>query len=117
MNELVIKQGNAADSEIELIDDNGSSEDLSSAQAATFAIKKDITSTAGSNTILFRDTTTGNLSIGVGKLIVTLSQAEANALVPGLYVGEAAVRFGATDWLHTYPFSVRILFSGVAHIA
>lgn len=111
--ELRIVKGSTKPFDIELFDDNDVVEDLSTATLATFVMRNELT---GSNVLLLR-TTDGNLAIDSGdsKLTGTLTQIQADALVAGVYIAEAAIRFGATDWIHTDPFYVRVLLSAAPH--
>jgi hypothetical protein len=105
--ELVLIQGSTKDFDILLFDQNDSPESLAGADQATFAVKETVD--AGTN-ILLRRTADANLTITAasGKLTATLTQVESDALKPGTYIGEAAVRFPGPKWLHTDPFFVRI---------
>lgn len=107
-------KGSVKPFDVFILDDNDVKEDLSTAEAATLVIKESID--AATNVVL-RRTTDGNLSIDEdeGKVTGTLTQGEANALTPGSYVGEVAVRLGATDWFHTDPFIVVIEPSAAPH--
>ena len=73
----------------------------------------------GGTVVLQRDTVAGNMSIDVGnmKLTSTLTGIEADALIPGKYIGQAGVRFGNDDtWQYTQPFHVEIKASIVAKV-
>ncbi len=112
--ELVLVVGSTTAFEIHLEDQNGQPEDLSAVAAASFTIRESVNSTA---TILARATSTTTLTIDVPghRLVGTLTQGEADALLPGSFIGEAALRFGATDWRHTDRIAVRILKQVATH--
>lgn len=111
---LVIVQGSSVDLAIEIFDDRDVAEDLSVADAATLAVRTSLQDTAA---ILERSTAAGNLSIDAAgsRLVATLTTPESAALVPGAYVGQAAIRFGDDDsWKVTDPFEVRVKRKAVA---
>lgn len=105
--ETVITKGSARSIEIRLEDENGQPESLVGATAATLTVRETLSSTTA---VLERKTSAANLSIDIpgAKLVATISQVEADALPPGIYVAEAAVQIGGV-WLHTDAFFVRIV--------
>lgn len=108
MNEILeIVQGSVKPFEVLIKDENENPEDLSGAVSATLSIKEDIDQSA---TVLFRSTDAGNLTIDIpnSKLQATLLQAEADAFVPGDYIGGINVKIG-TEWFPSDPFIIRIL--------
>ncbi len=112
--ELVLVKGSSKSFEIVLVDAEGNPESLSGWDRASFRVLAKI---GDATPILSRDTAAGNLAVDVptSTLTATLSQAEADALVPGFYVGEAAVRYSAgSKWFHTRLERVRIRAS-IAH--
>lgn len=68
-------------------------------------------------TVLIKRTkTAGTVTVDVpnGKLVCTMTQPEADALVAGAYIGEAALLFGTT-WIHTKSFVVNVLRGVATH--
>lgn len=53
-----------------------------------------------------------NIDLNSNKITATLSQAEADALVPGRYVADIAIEF-ASGWQHTIPFDV-VVTAGIS---
>ena len=100
---LEVTVGSVLEWDILLVDEDGNGEPVSGWAAATLAVKD------GDTEILVRTTVAGNLSINTAdkKLVATLTQEEADALSPGVYVGEAAGQT-ASGWVHTDPFMVEI---------
>ena len=93
---------------VECIDDQDTIENLALADRASVAWYDVLGGTAQ----LTRSTVASNLTINVatGSLTGTLSGAEADALVPREYVGQAAIRFGSDDaWKVSRYFRVRVL--------
>ena len=91
------------------LDERDAGEDLGGVDHASFQVRKAV---SDSTVILQRDTGAGTLSVDVvnKKLTATLTQGEADALVPGVYVGEAAIRFSSgLNWFFSDTFTVRIL--------
>ena len=93
---LILNQSSSGTFAIWLRDNNGNPESLFGADRASLAIKDYVGSATN---ILFRSTAAANLSINItdSKLVGTITGAEADALVPGSYVGQAAVRFGSDN--------------------
>lgn len=111
---LLLIKGSTASFEIYLYDNLGNAEDISSAQAATFVVKE---YEEASTSVLTRATSAANLSIDTGnrKLVGTLTQGEADALVPGTYIGVASLRFGATNWVNCKRVTVVVQNSFASH--
>ena len=104
---LELIQGSVRPFSIELYDENDTAENLTGATDATFRVLADPDDP--SSPVIDLDTGSANLSIDIvnAKLVGTLSQVEADALEPGLYVGQAAIKISGS-WLFTLPFHVRI---------
>ena len=109
---LTIQQGSTADLTIRLFDPNGDPEDLTGATAANLTVRTLLDDDTTEE--LARSTTAGTLSVDIAgsKLVASLNQAEADALRPGDYAGQASVEIGGA-WLVTRQFDVRILPKGV----
>lgn len=104
---LEIIQGSVRPFDIALVDGSDVAEVLTGATDATFRVLADPDD--ATSPVIDQDTTTGDLVISIpnSKLTGTLTQAQADALVPGLYVGQAGIKI-AGSWLFTEPFYVRI---------
>lgn len=104
---LELIKGSTKPFDVFLFDENEVKEDLSSADRAIIQVRKSI----GGDIVLSRDTTANNLTIDSanGKLVATLTGAEAAALSTGTFIASAKVRFGDDDsWQDTDPFQVII---------
>lgn len=108
--ELTLLVGSKKSFDVLLVDDDGSKEDLTNADHATFVIKTDVDA---STDILLRRTADANLTIDKpnSKLVCTLTQVEADALVPGVYIGQASIRIDGTSWVKTDRLRVTLLKS------
>lgn len=111
---LRLVKGSTKPFDVFLLDDNDAAEDFSTAQEATLVIKESL---QAEDEILSLSSFDDNLTIDedTGKVTGTLTQDEADDLPPGSYVGEVAVRMGATDWIHSDPFLVVIEPSAAPH--
>lgn len=99
--ELIVGQEDPID--VFFVKKDGSVEVLDDISSATFYVRPSITGTP----IIAKNVLDIEFDITDGKMVVTLSAAEADALVPGLYIGQAAVRQN-TNWLFTNWFQVKI---------
>ena len=117
MEELVITVGSSQSLELQLLDEHDAPEVLSGADRASFAVRESL---GAATNVLLRSTAapaTLTLAPTTGLLTATLTGAEADALVPGLYVGEVGVRFGSDDqWKFSEPFRVRIQPAGAPKV-
>lgn len=103
---LELTKGSVDTFYIDLLDENSVGENLTVADQARFVIKDGFSS--GVN-ILSLSTASGiTIDKPNNRLVCTLTQPLADALVAGTYIGEAAVRFTSV-WRHTEPFTVKIL--------
>lgn len=104
---LTILQGSTRPFDLLIVDDAGVGEALDSADHATFSVRETVSSLTD---VLLRRTADGNLSINKAekKLVGTLSQAEADALSPGLYVGQVSIRLDGIEWVKSDFFHVLI---------
>lgn len=112
--ELIV--GSARDFEVFLLDSNDVAENISDAAAATLAIRETLDAATD---VLLRTTDAGNLTIDTtnSKLVASLTQDEADALVVGTYIAQASVQMTASSkWFHTDPFVVKILSQGAPHL-
>lgn len=110
---LEIVRGSVMPFDVYIFDEEGVAEDLSAVTAASLIVKP----SAESPTQVFkRQTSAGNLTVDAenSKLVGTLTQAEANGLVAGLYIGEVALQIGGA-WRHSDPFYVRVAPSMAPH--
>lgn len=107
--ELILIIGSVRPFDIKLVDDSSPAvaEDLSSADHATFSVKIDVDA---STDILLRRVADSNLTIDTtnSKLTCTITQAEADALTAGTYIGQASVRIDGIEWIKTDRFIVKI---------
>ena len=105
--ELELLQGSVRPFNIELKDGADEPEVLTGATDATFRVLAD--PEVATSPIIDMDTTVGDLAIDIpnSKLTGTLSQSDADALTPGVYVGQAGIKISGS-WLYTEPFHVRI---------
>lgn len=104
---LEILQGSVRSYDIELVDGNDVAEVLTGATDATFRVLAD--PDVATSPIIDQDTTVGDLAISIpnSKVTGTLTQVQADALIPGLYVGQVGIKISGS-WLYTEPFHVRI---------
>lgn len=92
---------------VELLDDIDTAENLAFADRASVIWFDRVGGTAQ----LTRSTAAGNLTIqtAAGTLTATITGIEADALVAGNYVAQAAVRFGSDDaWKFSRYFRVEV---------
>jgi len=110
---LTITKGSTKPFEVRLLDEHGQPENLAGADRAAVTVRAAATDAVA---VLERTTVAGTLTIDVprGTLVGALDQATADALVPGFYIGEAAVRIGGT-WFHSEAFHVRIVAGLASH--
>lgn len=110
---LTLIMGSTVPFDVYLFDEEDVAEDLSAVTAATFIVKP---SAVSPTFVLKRQTASGNLTVNAdeAKLTATITQAEANGLVAGMYVGEVALQIGGA-WRHTDPFFVRVVPSMAPH--
>lgn len=117
MEQLVITVGSAQSLELELLDEHDVAESLAGADRASFAVRESLQSTTN---LLLRSTQAvpgpATLAFAAGgKLVATMTGSEV--LTPGVYVGEAAVRFGSdTAWKYTDPFRVVVVPAGAPQV-
>lgn len=94
--------------EIQIIDENGNAEDIADVTRAVFTMADSVGATA----TLQLDTDAGDLSlaeIADGKLIGNITPAQADALVPGVYVAECNLYFVTDDvWVPTERFRIEV---------
>jgi len=104
---LTLLQGSVRSFDIGLVDSNEVAEVLTGATDATFRVLADPDD--ATSPIIDQDTTVADLVIDIpnSKLVGTLTQSQADALDPGLYIGQAGIKI-AGSWLYTEPFHVRI---------
>ncbi len=111
---LILIKGSTKPFDVYLYDANDAAENLAPFDQATLAVREE---ESGANQLL-RKTSDATLSISVSasKLIAVLTQVEADALVPGLYVADVALRETSTQkWIHTDRFKVRVVNSMAPH--
>lgn len=102
---------NDKDFDVELVDENGVPEDFSGVDAATLSLREDLATT--STVLLSRDTTQGNLVLVPTESVLRCdppTDPELLLLPAGVYFAQVAIRKSGV-WLHTDPFTVRILRS------
>ena len=104
---LTLLQGSVRSFDINLVDGNDTAEVLTGASDATFRVLAD--PEVATAPIIDQDTTVGDLTIDISnsKLTGTLTQVQADALEPGLYVGQVGIKISGS-WLFTDPFHVRV---------
>lgn len=114
---LEVTAGSTSPWTVEMADDRDQPEDLSLVDAATLRVAKFVGASLAGDVVIDRSILAGNLSKHTGTNVdtdpswfrATLSQAEADALPPGVYVGAIAARFGSADtWQDAIEFTVRI---------
>ena len=90
-----------------LRDEQDGLEDLSTVDAAHLDVRESVDA---STAVLELSVGAGTLTVvaAASKIQATPSQAQMDALTPGEYVADLAVRFG-TKWRHTDRFFVRVL--------
>lgn len=104
---LEITIGSTQPIEIEILNAADSVEDLSNVDEATFTVQN---ITDSPPTVLELSIAAGDLAVQGGSLIGTIDQSTSDALIPGIFAGQAFVRFGAdTDWRPTGIFSVEFI--------
>lgn len=104
--ELMLVAGSSNPFELLFLDANGVKESFAGSSDGTMVIKE----SSNGAVILKRTKAAANLTVDStnSKFVCTLTQNEADALVPGVYIGEAAIAFGS-QWFHTLTFIVRIV--------
>ena len=117
MAELVLLVGSVTEIRVILRTDDGLPIDLSAITEATFSFRKDASDPASDPVSLA--TTAANLEVDVaeGSLVGALAQVDADQLVPGVYIGQAAVYDPNIGWMHSMPFTVRVLPQIAPHVA
>lgn len=107
LSRLTLYQGSTVSWDIEILTPEGNAEDLSAATDAIFTVKASVSS---SSIILERSVTLTNLTVDIpnSKLTCSITQAESDALVPGVYVGQANIAFGASLPILTEYFHVEV---------
>ena len=111
---LELIKGSTLSFDLELFGSNDAALDIALCTEATFTMRKALD---GSN-ILVRKSIAPDLNLTIDipnkKLTATLTQGEADALVPESYVADVALKIGG-KWVHTDLFNVDVLPSFSAH--
>lgn len=111
---LELVKGSTVSFDVLIFDPNDVKEDLSIYDQATLSIREE----EGGANLLLRRVADLNLSINVsaGKLTATLTQVEADALKPGTFIVDVALRETAGQkWRHLERFNCRVLNSFAPH--
>lgn len=111
--DLELYIGDAGPITLSIVGNEGQPLALDGADGATFEVRRAI---AADPPLLRRSTAEATLSIvaSSGKLVATLTPEESTGLPPGLWLGQAAVRFGSEDaWRFSAPFYVRFRTTAV----
>ncbi len=112
MQTLTLIQGSVEPFDVEIVDENGAARSIAGADHASFAVRRDL---ADSTDLLLLRKVDTNIVIDDTnmKLTCTMSQAQADALPVGVFVGQAAVRFGDdNNWKGTMPVRVNVIELG-----
>jgi len=103
---LELLLGSAGDFDVWLFDQNDAPEDLSDVDDAVFTVRD---GPSALEPLLELGDPDVVVVVADSKLVCTVSQAVADQLVAGLFVGDAALHFASDDvWKHTDPVAVRI---------
>lgn len=116
--EIVLVQGSSEPIRVVLVDANGNDENIAGWDAAVFTVREYI----GATPVLVRSTVGGSPTLSVGfdagnadpqdestYLQAAITSVESAALAPGVYVAQAAVRFGsAASWKYTDEMRFRV---------
>lgn len=111
---LLLVVGSTKPFVVEVVGAGGSPEAFSGVDLASVTVREYAGAAAA---LLQRSVTAGTLTVTPGKLTGTLTGLEADALPPGLYVGQGAVRYGSADaWQFTEYFPVEIVRAVAAKV-
>ena len=105
--ELVLVVGSVKPFDLLAIDERDQDEDLSAATRATFHVKE---ASSDSTSVLTLTTEAAGLTLNASSIEGVLTQLQADALVPGEYIGGVAIEF-PSGWYHSDPFTVHFIRS------
>jgi len=113
-NLLELTVGDSSPIVLELFDDRDEEIVFAGGERATFTVTESSSATA----LLDLDTGTElTVATGTNELTVQLSQAQADALVMGAYIGQVAIEFDTDQWRKSKRFDAVVIATIAPNLA